>query len=216
MALHNMTAMTTATVGTGTITLGAALSGFLSFTAGGVADGETVSYFLSEGTNGEAGHGVYTASGTTLTRSVLSSTSGGAAISLAGNAKVYLATLAQDVVTPSLLNSGTLPANFSSLTISGGVIAGHSVQVPTTGFSITLSQANTCLNPVGTLATGTITMPASPTDGQVYKVTSTKEVSALTMSPNASQSIICPPTFLAPGTPAAMLWDAATSTWYPT
>lgn len=94
--LYNLARMSTATTGTGTITLGSAVTGYLSFATAGVADGETVSYGIADGNNREAGRGVYTASGTTLTRSVLDSTNGGAAISLSGSAQVFIAAVSED------------------------------------------------------------------------------------------------------------------------
>lgn len=99
MALHDLAKVNTATTGTGTITLGAAVPGFLTFALAGVADGETVSYgiFDPSAIASEAGHGVYTAAGPTLTRSPLASTNGGAAINLSGSAIVVLTALAEDI-----------------------------------------------------------------------------------------------------------------------
>jgi hypothetical protein len=70
-----------------------------------------------------------------------------------------------------------------------------SVQTPTTVFSITIPASTQVLvlNPAGTLATGTITMPASPIDKQNVCVTSSQAITALTVSPNAGQSIIAAP-----------------------
>lgn len=91
-----------------------------------------------------------------------------------------------------------------------------SVQVPTTGFTIT--GANTSktliLNPAGTLATGTITMPAGPIDGQEFRFSSTQTVTALTVSPNAAQTISNAPTTIAPGQGFGYIFHTATTNWF--
>lgn len=97
MALYNLARMTTTTAGTGTITLGSAVGGFLSFAGSGVPDGTTVTYAIQDGANSEIGRGVYTASGTTLTRTVLKSTNSDAAISLSGTAQVFITPAAEDL-----------------------------------------------------------------------------------------------------------------------
>lgn len=96
----NRARMTTATTGTGTITLGAAVQDasrgyFQSFSAAGVADGDIVGYLIQEGSTWELGYGTYTASGTTLTRNLIASSSG-ALIALAGAADVSVAPAAGD------------------------------------------------------------------------------------------------------------------------
>lgn len=96
--LYNLAGMSTATTGTGTITLGSALYGHLTFAQAGVVDGDTVTYAINDGANSEIGRGVYTASGTTLTRTVLKSTNSNAAISLSGSASVYITPAAEDQI----------------------------------------------------------------------------------------------------------------------
>lgn len=96
--LYNLVRVETATTGTGTITLGAAVSGFLTFAQGGASNGETITYSIRDGANSEIGRGVYTSSGTTLTRSVLKSTNSNAAINLSGNAEVMISAAAEDFV----------------------------------------------------------------------------------------------------------------------
>jgi hypothetical protein len=93
----NRAKMTTATTGTGTITLGSAVDGYQSFSAGGVADGDTVRYVIEDGTEWEIGSGIYTASGTTLSRTVLESSNAGLAINLSGQADVFLSIFAEDL-----------------------------------------------------------------------------------------------------------------------
>lgn len=95
--LYNLARMTTTTVGTGTITLGAAVSGYLTFASAGAANGDVVSYGIKDGANSEVGTGTYTTSGTTLTRTVTKSTNANAAISLSGAAEVFITPRAEDL-----------------------------------------------------------------------------------------------------------------------
>lgn len=95
--LYNLARMATATTGTGTITLGSAVSGHLSFAAAGAANGDTVTYAIEDGLSSEIGRGVYTSSGTTLTRSVLRSTNSNTAINLSGSAQVFITAAAEDL-----------------------------------------------------------------------------------------------------------------------
>ena len=99
---YNLARMFTPTTGTGTLTLGAAATGFLSFAAAGISDGDTITYAIEDGDNREIGHGVYAASAGTLTRSVLASTNGDAAISLSGTAQVYITLASEDLAVANL------------------------------------------------------------------------------------------------------------------
>lgn len=98
--LYNLARMTTATTGTGTITLGSAVTGFLSFATAGVSNGQVISYAIEDGSSREIGTGTYTSAGTTLTRSVTKSTNADAAISLSGSAQVFITPRKEDIVTP--------------------------------------------------------------------------------------------------------------------
>lgn len=83
--------------GTGSpITLGSAITGFLTLALGGVADGTQVSYGIRDGANSETGWGISGASGTTLTRNVDASTNSGSPISLSGAAELVITGIARD------------------------------------------------------------------------------------------------------------------------
>ena len=82
--------VTTATTGTGTLTLGSAVAKFQSFSV--IGDGNTTYYAIESGNGSdwEVGVGTYTASGTTLSRdTILESSNGGTAISLSGTSTVF-------------------------------------------------------------------------------------------------------------------------------
>ena len=98
--LVNRTKMTTATTGTGTITLGSAVDGYQTFADAGVADADVVRYVIEDGDAWEIGTGTYTASGTTLSRTVSESSNADAAINLSGSAVVFVTAAAEDI--PSL------------------------------------------------------------------------------------------------------------------
>ncbi len=96
MALLNLVKMNTSTTGTGTMTLTTADTGYLTMAQSGAVNGVIYSYGIEDGNNREVGWGIYTVSGTTLTRNVVNSTNANALISLSGAAKVYITTLVED------------------------------------------------------------------------------------------------------------------------
>jgi len=97
VTLVNRAKVSTATTGTGTITLGAAEAGYQTFADAGVVDTDVVRYVIEDGTDWEIGTGTYTASGTTLTRTVGESSNADAALNLTGSAVVYVSATAEDI-----------------------------------------------------------------------------------------------------------------------
>lgn len=94
---HNLVKVNTSTTGTGSVTPGSAVTGFLSFADAGIATGEHLVFVLEDGNNREVSRGIY--NGTTLSRDiVLASTNGGSKISLSGNATIGIVLAAEDVV----------------------------------------------------------------------------------------------------------------------
>ena len=122
IVLGNRAKMSTSTTGTGTITLGSALSGYQTFAQAGITNGQTVRYAVEDGTNFEIGSGVFTSSGTTLTRNVTESTNSDNAINLSGSGEVFITASAADI----FVNDGA-----TSLTTTGTITAGGNVAIST-------------------------------------------------------------------------------------
>lgn len=119
--LFNLARMTTATAGTGTITLGAAVSGYLTFALAGVANGDVVDYAIKDGANSEHGTGTYTTAGPALTRTVTKSTNGNAAINLSGTAEVFISPRAETLNDASVITTGDVAAARMSANIMSAI-----------------------------------------------------------------------------------------------
>ena len=99
---------------------------------------------------------------------------------------------------------------------TNGLLQAYDRQVLTTAFTYTFAAGTQVLiiEPAGTLATGTITMPAAPADGMTITVESTQQVTALTMSGNGG-TIVGPAVQLIPNQPLSWVYRLANTTWYP-
>jgi len=93
--------------------------------------------------------------------------------------------------------------------------------VPGSGFNITVPTPVSndqwmLLQPAGTLATGTITLPLNTgvPDGTTVLITSTQEITSLTIALNGASAIYGGVSFLGAGTATAIRFYQPTNSWY--
>jgi len=95
LVLKDRVKETTITIGTSTLVLLGAASGFQSFSV--IGDGNTTYYTIDGGTEWEVGIGTYTLIGTTLSRdTILSSSNGGSAVNFSAGTKNVFVTYPAD------------------------------------------------------------------------------------------------------------------------
>jgi hypothetical protein len=106
-----------ATTGTGTLTLGAAASGFQTFAAGD--DAKLFAYVIEDGTAWETGYGTYTHAGTLFARTTRTDSSTGAAISCSGAENLFVDLVSNIADTANLAAQAITPGG--RLTLETGV-----------------------------------------------------------------------------------------------
>jgi hypothetical protein len=94
-ALYDRVNVLTATTGTGTVTLGAATGGGRTFADASVPNGTIVSYLILDGSAWEVGTGTYNSATPSLTRTLISSSTG-SLLNLTGAATVAIAANTRD------------------------------------------------------------------------------------------------------------------------
>ncbi len=148
MAFLDICGAYTGTTGTGTLTLGSAIPTLLTPAGAGAVDATVYDYSImsGNGTDREVGYGTYTASGTSLTRNYVLSTTG-SLLSLTGTSEVRMTPRAAslgDVAGPASSTDNTLPRYHLT---TGKIIQGSGIVV---------DDSNN-VSGMGTLACGAIT-----------------------------------------------------------
>jgi hypothetical protein len=92
----------------------------------------------------------------------------------------------------------------------------YTVNTPTTGFTFTVPARTSVviLTPAGTLATGTLTLPAAPVDGQRVELLCSATVTALTVAANAGQTLSGTVTTCTASAGHIWRYRATNTTWY--
>jgi hypothetical protein len=152
---------TTTTTGSGTISLGGAVAGFVGIS--GVGNGNSTYYTLQEGNNFEVGIGTYATTGNTLSRDEVfsSSNSDDSKIDLAGSTTVFITYPADKAVTQT---SG----NYVGI----GIDPEYQLQVSGTGSFNTVRWSD------GTTQTTAASGGGAPTDAQYVTLASDGDLSA--------------------------------------
>ena len=138
LVVRDRVKVTTATTGTGTLTLGAAQSGFQDFSV--IGNGNTTYYTITDSGTGawEVGIGTYTASGTTLSRdTVLESSNSGNLVNFGSGDKDVFVTYpaeraviggmgyienAATITQSSSINPGNNAISGGPIVVNGGVV----------------------------------------------------------------------------------------------
>jgi hypothetical protein len=71
------------------------------------------------------------------------------------------------------------------------------------------------INPAGTLAVLTVTLPATPTNGQLAKVSFTQAITALTFNAPAGATVVAAPTSAAIDTTFRFIYQTSSTSWFP-
>ena len=161
LVLRDRVSETTTTTGTGTVTLLGAVSGFQAFSA--IGDGNSTYYAIVDSNTGdwEVGEGVYTSSGTTLSRAtIFASSNSGSAVNFGAGVK--------DVFC-------TYPASKARIVDLVQTVSTNTTADPNTVYVLTASL--------------TLTLPASPSVGQFVRVSNQSGTATAVIARNG-QSIM--------------------------
>jgi hypothetical protein len=89
MTLYDLVRQTVSSTGTGAATLSSPVASYLTFSAAGVPNNSLITYGILDGASREVGYGVYNSAFGTVTRNLISSTTG-SLLNLSGSAQIFI------------------------------------------------------------------------------------------------------------------------------
>lgn len=98
----------------------------------------------------------------------------------------------------------------------GADSAPYSYIVPITGFSFQIPSGIEILilSPSGALSSGTVTLTESPSDGQIIKVASSKNITSFALLAASGQTVSNAPAALLAGVDIEFIFVRSVATWY--
>ncbi len=129
-----------------------------------------------------------------------------------------------DVTTDALLKirtraqTGDASLSALNITTSGTLIdKSYNIAVPVTLGTVTMSanQQRQIINPAGTLAVLTVTLPPTPTDGQIAGISFAQAITGLTINAPGGATVVGPPVSAAINSEFQFLYQASSTSWFP-
>jgi len=106
------------------------------------------------------------------------------------------------------------------ITSSALASGSYAIVAPLTGASVVIPNNinNYVINPAATIAALTVTMPSSPVDGQIVRISASHTITALTLNGASGQTVSNSPSAITISTTVAygysFIWNASSSTWF--
>ncbi len=198
---------TTTSTGTGTITLGGAVTGFQAFSV--IGDGNETFYTITNGTDWEVGVGTYTSSGTTLSRDVvLESSNSGSLVDFSAGAKDVFVTYPAErslyvdgssivpatAATLGVVSGGTGQTTYTDGQLLIGNTTGNTLTKATltagTGISVTNGPGSISIAANGISSVSAAVTAAGTTQGGATALTST--INNVTVVASGNDGVVLP------------------------